>query len=926
MKLIEREFPLREANLFAEYDMTFKYMKKEFRESIERLLNASKLKFRGLPKIHNLMYYPARIPPSATRPVTLASVLEYSPDISKEVFLKAIGLENARKLASESGALVTLYMADPDRELVKKLLGRDPKEITVMDPMAGGGSIPLEALRLGFRTIAGDYNPVAYLILRATIEFPARYGRRLAELVEQEAKELVNYAREALGRFYDEGAKNYLLFIGAEHECGGVVPLAKHTLLSSKKNIHVKPVFVKESKKLAFQISSESPAFTPVICPYCGKSVSEYSIRERWVKEHTKFIEDLLEGRVERAKDAPKIYIFASVQLGKGRYRVADDRDIQLFVEACEELARSATREREEGRDIREYIPLAEIPADNNVFNKLREYGFRYWYQLFNPRQLLVLYKLTKYVRTRVETLSKTYGELGAAVATYLALAIAKIFNYNSILTQWHPGSEVIRDLAGSQYALGKNVDLGYDYCEGNLAYAAPPWVLEAGEGSEEDNEEEEVEATRGGMIPVVRLLCSRLDGLWKDGLDAVYLWDARQLDRYLPEGSVDVINVDPPYYDQHDYAGITEFFWVIMQQALWPVLDVLFPRGRVKVSDWRPEYPEVPRGVEIRGKPPKRGHPSEFARGFGSFLEAASKVLKDDGLLVVWYAYGKLEGWEELFKLFYETGYGVTKTWQVWTQSRQRRIALQREAFFTSMVLVARPRARRATIISYNDPVFEEDVRKTVETSMDALLSMYGLDVLREALVTSLADGFSRVTFYSLPSGLGAYQVMTSKALEVSVSTILNYLARSVARVEHTDVGRLDPVSKLYTFLLIASADDLRVSYDFANRIEQVLRTNLLNRLSVGKERGAVKLLSPNEISKRFYPNIIGKSIKFLLSVEEVFVKHGLRAAEDLVMSVEGDVVSLARLLVAVAWNKLGLSSIDRDTMLNVLSRGGTY
>jgi adenine-specific DNA methylase len=186
MKLIEREFPLREANLFAEYDMTFKYMKKEFRESIERLLNASKLKFRGLPKIHNLMYYPARIPPSATRPVTLASVLEYSPDISKEVFLKAIGLENARKLASEGGALVTLYMADLDRELVKKLLGRDPKEITVMDPMAGGGSIPLEALRLGFRTIAGDYNPVAYLILRATIEFPARYRRLGSSLITLE--------------------------------------------------------------------------------------------------------------------------------------------------------------------------------------------------------------------------------------------------------------------------------------------------------------------------------------------------------------------------------------------------------------------------------------------------------------------------------------------------------------------------------------------------------------------------------------------------------------------------------------------------------------------------------------------------------------------------------------------------------------------
>jgi len=217
-------------------------------------------------------------------------------------------LENARKLARESGALVTLYMADPDRELVEKLLGRSPKEITVVDPMAGGGSIPLEALRLGFRTIAGDYNPLAYLILRATIEFPAKYGKRLLELLEREARELVKYAEEALGKFYDEETKNYLFFISAEHECGGVIPLARRTLLSKREGLHAKPVFDKESKKLTFQVSRESPAFSPAICPYCGKSVSESDIREKWVEEHIKLIEDLLEGKVERAKDAPKVY------------------------------------------------------------------------------------------------------------------------------------------------------------------------------------------------------------------------------------------------------------------------------------------------------------------------------------------------------------------------------------------------------------------------------------------------------------------------------------------------------------------------------------------------------------------------------------------------------------------------------------------
>jgi adenine-specific DNA methylase len=821
-------------------------------------------------------------------------------------------------------------MADPDRELVKKLLGRDPKEITVMDPMAGGGSIPLEALRLGFRTIAGDYNPLAYLILRATIEFPAKYGKRLLELLEREARDIVRYAEEALGKFYDKEAKNYIFFISAEHDCGGVIPLARRTLLSESKGLYAKPVFDKENKKLMFQVSQESPAFSPAICPYCGRSVSESDVREKWVKEHVKLLEDLLEGKIERAKDAPKVYVLAAVQLAKGRYRAPDESNIQLLVEASEELARSALREREEGKSIEDYLPLAEIPEDNKVFKKLRSYGLKYWYQLYTPRQLLALYKLVKYVRARAEALSKQYGELGVAVALYLALSVAKAFNYNNILTQWHPDHEVVRDLAGSHYALGKSVDLDhvYDYGEGNLAYLAPSWVLEI---EEDEDVEEEVEMTRGGLVPVVKLLCNRLEGLWKEGLDAIYMWDARKLHDYLPEKSVDIIEVDPPYYEQHDYAGITEFFWAIVQQALWPVLGELFPRDRVRITNWAPEDPKVPRGIEIRGEPPKKGS-RDFEKGFKEFLEAASRVLKDDGLLVVWYAYGKLQGWDELFRMLYDKGYGVTKTWQVWSEMGQRRIALESKAFFTSMVIVARPRVKRTLMASLEDTtlskIFSEDVRGTVESSIDNLLGTYGLDALKEALIVSLADGFAKATFYSLAVGLGSYVGLSDKAVKISILSVLDYLAKNVARVGLLELERLDPITKLYTFLLIASSKDLRVSYDFANRIAQILQAPFLNWLRAGQERGSIRLLSPIDFLKAFenYKNNVGsRAMKLLMNVKEVFARHGLRAAEDVVMKAERDEVSLAKLLVATAWSKFGLSNDERDALLKVLAVGGS-
>lgn len=926
VKLIEKEFPLYEVNLISEYESSFlKMIPKDVKRNLSSLLGKENLKGRNFPKINNLLYYPARRTPSATRPVTLASALEYSPEISKELFLKAIGLENARKLARESGALVTLYMADPDRELVEKLLGRDPKEITVVDPMAGGGSIPLEALRLGFRTIAGDYNPLAYLLLRATIEFPAKYGKNLSELLEREARDLVKYAKDALGRFYHEEAKNYLFFISAEHECGSVIPLARHTLLSKREGLYAKPIFDKENKKLTFQVSRESPAFSPVMCPYCGKPVSEGDIREKWVEEHVKLVEDLLEGKIERAKDVTKVYTLATVQLGKRKYRAGTDDDYRLFIEACEELARSALREREEGRSIHDYLPIAEIPDDNEVFKELRSYGLKYWYQLYNPRQLLAFYKLVKYVRTRAEALSKQYGELGIAVALYLALSVAKAFNYNNIVTQWDSGDESIRDLAGSQYSLGKSVDIGYDSVEANMLVTLP-WALEAEE--EETEESDEVETSRGGLVPVVKLLCNRLEGLWKEGMDAIYMWDARRLHEYVPEKSVDIIHVDPPYYEQHDYAGITEFFWVIVQQALWSVLGELFPSGRLKIADWAPEEPRVPRGVEIRGEPQKRGS-REFQKGFGEFLEAASKVLRDDGLLVVWYAYGKLEGWYDLFNMLYDKGYGVTKTWQVWGEMRQRRMALEKTAFFSNMVIVARPRIKRMMTASLDDPsfskVFAEDVKGAVELSMDHLLRTYGDDMLKEALVVSLADGFAKATFYSLAFGMGSYQILSNRALKLSVFTVLSYLARNVAKVKSLELERLDPISIIYTFLLIASSDDLKVSNDFANRIGQVLQANFSKNLRVGQERGSIKLLSPLEVSRKFPQIIVGRAVELLVKVREVYERHGLRAAEDVVMNAEGDEVSLARLLVATAWSKFGLDKNERDALLNVLAVGGS-
>ncbi len=779
-KLIERKFPLVEVNAMAECEMSFKTLARETRARITELLGVEKAKWKGLPKINNLMYYPARRPASAARAVTLASAL--GANVSLDDFKNALGFERAKEVARKSETITILFMVDPQRELVAKLLGRDPKSVVVVDPMAGGGSIPLEALRLGFAAIAGDYNPVAYLLLRATVEFPAKYGRKLYELVAEEARKMIEYARAELGRYYGEGDKNYVFFRAARHDCGGVLPLARTSALNRKRGIYISFEYDKQAKAPAPKISDRQPP-PLTTCPYCGRAVSEKALQAKWVERHVKLLEALLSGDENAADRVAEVYLLAAVKReGKGRhggYRLPSPEDLERLREAARELARMAG-----SGELHSLIPLAPIPAGNEVFEGVREAGLRYWYQLYNPRQLLALAKLTAYVRQRAEELRGEHGELGAAAALYLALALLKlVIDYNNMLTMWHSERQIIVNVSGGQYALGRSVRLGYDFCEA-VSYVTLLWALEAEEG-EEGGEAEDSEETRGGILPVLKLLYSSLEGLWREGVDGVYLWDATRLDDALPRSSVDIVHVDPPYYDQHDYSGITEFFWVVIQQALLPVLDQLFPRERVKI-DWSPYDPEIPRRLEVRGEPPKEvGALSAFGTKISAFLKAAAKVLKTDGLLVLWYAYGKLQGWEELFYRLYESGYKVTKTWQVWSESRQRFTASLAKAFLTSIVIVARPNAGRVPLLRAEDPQLEEAVRATVKSSLDAVLGVYGLDQLQPALVTSLADAFAvatgfRLVGYEEPLGVTAsFRTLSGTALKVAVEAILEHLAQ---------------------------------------------------------------------------------------------------------------------------------------------------
>jgi putative DNA methylase len=184
-----------------------RFIEEKLSLSVLNKLSAKESGFIRVPKIHNIHTWFARRPAGAGRALTLASVLPKTFD--ENTFNQISSLTEAEK----SGKVI--YMVNPNRKAVedklKVTVRKTPCDLVVSDPMAGGGSIPLEAARLGFRTVAVEYNPVAYLILKASVEFPARYADAgLFEETLKASKEFIQKAREELGRYYGEDAENYI--------------------------------------------------------------------------------------------------------------------------------------------------------------------------------------------------------------------------------------------------------------------------------------------------------------------------------------------------------------------------------------------------------------------------------------------------------------------------------------------------------------------------------------------------------------------------------------------------------------------------------------------------------------------------------------------------------------------------------------------
>jgi len=770
--------------------------------------------------ISTLHIWWARRPLAASRATTYAALVP-APKDEKELREK---LKFIAELSKWENSLNEKLIERARKDIREFFGGRAPK---VLDCFAGGGSIPLEALRLGCETYALEYNPVAVLILKAVLEYPQKYGKKLVEDVEKWGQWVYEEAKKEIGKFYpeevipeqkalsDEGGEKYIPvgYIWARTikcpnpSCQAEIPLMRQFWLARKENrkIALKMIVDRGKKKIDFKIvEGKEIDFDPskgtvrkakVMCPLCNSGISDKEIRKLFQ-----------EGKASQRMIAVVLH---NPKTGK-TYRIATDKDVELFKEAEKYLEEKRKKLFEEwGFDP---VPDEPMPPKETLGFRVQRYGMLKWGDLFNSRQKLALITFAEKVRSAYKEMLRENieEEYAKAVVSYLAFMISKLADWNSVLSIWRPDQERNEHVFNRQA-----LPMVWDYGERNPfrgELISPNAIVEVirhciGISYRRILNEQQVTCSFGSAT---LLQC--------------------------PDNSFDAVITDPPYYDNVPYSYLSDFFYVWLKRSIGDVYPDLFAT------------PLTPKSEEIVAYSHGRGGFEEGKRFFEEMITKAFqeiyRVLKPEGIACIVFAYKTTEAWETIINSLLRSGLVLTASWPIHTEMKERLRAQESAALASSIYMVCRKRVKEKV-------VYFNEIKEKIEQR------------IKEKLAQFWEQGISGADFFVSAIGpavevFGQYsRVEKLSGEEVSVKELLEYVRKVVSEfalekvLKRADLGGVDAQTRFY-LLWRWTFGNAKVLFDDAIKLSRPLGVELTDLWDKGglvkKEKEFVKVLNPKE------------------------------------------------------------------------------
>jgi putative DNA methylase len=607
----------------------------------------------------------------------------------------------------------------------------------VIDPFAGGGAIPLEALRVGAEAFASDLNPVAFLFNKIILEYIPKNGVFLLEGLRQWVAEAVRDAERELSKFYprDNDGSVPIAYLWCRTVLSEApdtddvpieVPLIRSLWLSKKGTkkalrwirnssgrVQTKLMFVTYSDgstmkvrrpllevfepTTATEVEKGTAAHGAATCPVTGYTTPVASVRAQ------------LRKRRGGARDA-RLYCVVTTHPGaQGRsYRLPTDRDLEPVHHAQAELER-----RSHSVDDLALVPDEALPDEGTIGFRVQKYGMRTWGDLFTDRQLLALTTFARLSREAAEKL-ETADPRAAQLASCVALIVMRLADLNASLCGWQLSTPNTAHL---------------------FVRWALPMLLDFGEVNP-------LAGAGGSPESVLRRIEAGVENIISASLELGTAHQGPAASQPLPDDRAQALITDPPYYDAVPYAALADFFYVWMRRSLPKSVRASFPAAL------------SPKEGECIVDPASYKDRAYFTRTMEEALSESRRVIEPGGIGIVVFAHKATEGWEAQLEAMVSAGWTVTASWPIDTEMASRLRARNSAALASSVHLVCRPRKAKAESIGDWRDVLEQLPRR-IHDWMPRLEQegIVGADAIFACLGPAL-EIFSRYTRVEKASG----------------------------------------------------------------------------------------------------------------------------------------------------------------------------
>jgi len=721
-------------------------------------------------------------------------------------------------------------------------------EIVVMDPMAGGGSIPFESARLGINTLASDYNPVACSILECTVDYPFRLGSKLVTPAKKWAKELRKRFITQVKQYFpeinssDNRRPDGYIFARTVPcpETGFLSPLISDWHLLKKKGktpTFALPIIDRKNGIWSTKItkltrSSGKQTRVPNPTYKKGRGISLFT--------GTQIPPDYIQSAAKSGKMGSQLYAIVKRMARGVDFSSPEEHEISALQDAEKYVQKNIKLWQKNNLAPFEEIPKGDKTGDGSgVGTDLpRKRGENYWIDMFSHRQVICMVTLLNELnKLKPEIISNEGEEIGQAIVHLLSFGIDKFANFNCMLSSWASNTGRVRAKFDKHDYSFKSTWSELASCNDS---AGAEWAL-------------------SNVIKAYEMLC--LLPKSSNATNAIVnLSSATNLPEII-DNSITAIIVDPPYSDNVQYSELADFFYVWLKRMQGYRRPEWFSTYLCEHDQEAVANLSRNRENNCNTKIAREKANSFYQNLMTEVFKECNRVLIDNGVLTVMFTHKRQEAWESLFSSLIISGFTITATWPIKTESEHSLHQAKKNAAQSTVILVARKRLPQAGV-GYFDSKMKAEIRNAAQSAAERLQSQ-GLNPI-DQLVGSFGPAIEIYSKYD--------DVITDTGHSIGVGSAIEEASDAVSkwRVEQLAKNGLEGVEPEGRFALLCwdvlGAAEFRfneaklLGHAVGMDVDELIAAGLVSKSSdkitilSAKERRRERALEPEEIEETLF------------------------------------------------------------------------